>query len=163
MRVIEVFPFFVMLSLACVFVRGGLPSVEMWFGPGKDRWCGLSKVGMVETVGFYQVMWLVMFESAKDQILAVDTPGQHVPPRVRYGMACLLIRYDIGCVSCSVEWGWLLSVWPVCVTFYVNCLNHMVQEGQLCARNLSTASGATVCGNCSKAWHTPVVGLCNNM
>jgi hypothetical protein len=65
---------------------------------------------MVETVGFRQVMWLVMLESAKDQILGVDPPGQCVPPHVRYGMACLLIRYAIGCVSCSVEWGWLLSV-----------------------------------------------------
>jgi hypothetical protein len=60
--------------------------------------------------GFRQVMWLVMLESAKDRILGVDPPGQHVAPRVRYGMACLLIRYAIGCVSCSVERGWLLSV-----------------------------------------------------
>jgi hypothetical protein len=37
-------------------------------------------------------------------------PGQHVPPRVQYGTACLVIRYAIGCESCSVEWGWLLSV-----------------------------------------------------
>jgi hypothetical protein len=29
MRVVQVFPFFVMLSLACVFVREGLPSIEM--------------------------------------------------------------------------------------------------------------------------------------
>jgi uncharacterized membrane protein len=29
MSVIQVFPSFVMLSLACVFVRDGLPSVEM--------------------------------------------------------------------------------------------------------------------------------------
>ncbi len=29
MRVVQVFPSFVMLSLACVFVRDGLPSVEM--------------------------------------------------------------------------------------------------------------------------------------
>jgi hypothetical protein len=65
---------------------------------------------MVETVGFRQVMWLVMFESTKDQILRVDPLGQHVPPRVRYGMTCLLIRYVIGCVSCSVEWGWLPSL-----------------------------------------------------
>jgi hypothetical protein len=65
---------------------------------------------MVETVGFRQVMWLVMFESAKDQILRVDPLEQHVPPRVRYGMTCLLIRYVIGCVSCSVEWGWLPSL-----------------------------------------------------
>jgi hypothetical protein len=29
-----------------------------------------------------------MLESATDRILGVDTPGQHVPPRVRYGMTC---------------------------------------------------------------------------
>jgi hypothetical protein len=45
-----------------------------------------------------------LFESAKDRIFAVDTPGQHVSPRVQYGMTCLLIRNTIGCVSCSEEW-----------------------------------------------------------
>jgi hypothetical protein len=58
---------------------------------------------MVETVGFRQVMWLVRLESAKDQILGVDTLGQLVPRRVRYGTVYLLIRYVIGCVSCSIE------------------------------------------------------------
>jgi hypothetical protein len=43
---------------------------------------------MVETVGIRPVMWIVMLESAKDRIVGVDTPGQHVPPYVRYGMAC---------------------------------------------------------------------------
>jgi hypothetical protein len=146
MSVVHVFPSFVMLSLACVFVSDGLPSVEMWYDHGEDRCCGLSKVGMVETVGFHQVMWLVMLESAKDWILGVDTSEQHVPPHIRYGTTCLIIRYAIGYVSCSVEWGWLLSMWPICVTFCVNCLNHMVQKGPLCAGNLNTASGATVCG-----------------
>jgi hypothetical protein len=65
---------------------------------------------MVEAVGIRQVMWFVMLEYAKDRIFGVDTPGQLVPPCVRYGTACLLIRYAIGCVSCSVEWGWLLSL-----------------------------------------------------
>jgi hypothetical protein len=88
MNVLQVFPSFVMLSLACVFVRDGLPSAEMWVDSGKDRWCGLSKVGMVETVGFRQVMWFVLLESAKDRILGVDITGQHVLPRVRYGTAC---------------------------------------------------------------------------
>jgi hypothetical protein len=105
MRVVQVFPSFVMFSLACVFVRDGLPSVETCIDPSENRCCGLSKVGMVETVRFRQVMWLVMLGSAKDQILGVDPPGQHVPPRIRYGTTCLLIRYAIGCVSCSVEWG----------------------------------------------------------
>jgi hypothetical protein len=56
---------------------------------------------MVETVGFHQVMWLIMLESAKDRILGVDTPGQHVPQCVGYGTTCLLIRYAIGCVMLS--------------------------------------------------------------
>jgi hypothetical protein len=47
---------------------------------------------MVEMVGFHQGMWFVMLESTKDRILGVDTLGQHVPPRVWYGTACLLIR-----------------------------------------------------------------------
>jgi hypothetical protein len=88
-----------------------------------------------------------MLESAKHRILGVDPPGEHVPPRVRYGTSCLLIRYAIGCVSCSVEWGWLQSVSPIFVTFFVNCLNHMVQNGPLCAGNLNIASGASLCGN----------------
>jgi hypothetical protein len=71
--------------------------------------------------------WYVVLESAKYRILGVDTLGQHVPPRVRYGMACLLIRIAIGCVPCSVEWG-LASFF---VSYFVKRLNHMVQEGPL--------------------------------
>jgi hypothetical protein len=59
---------------------------------------------MVETIGFRQVMWIVMLESAKDRVLGIDILGQQVPPRVWYGMTCLLIRDDVGCVPCSVEW-----------------------------------------------------------
>jgi hypothetical protein len=55
-----------MLTLACVFVRDGLPSIEMLFDHGEDQCCGLSKVGMVEMDGFCQGMWFVMFKSAKD-------------------------------------------------------------------------------------------------
>jgi hypothetical protein len=50
------------------------------------------------------VMWFVMLESAKDQVIGVDTPGQQVSPRVRYGTACLLIRDVVGSVPCSDEW-----------------------------------------------------------
>jgi hypothetical protein len=50
------------------------------------------------------VLWLVMLESAKNQILEVDTTGQHVPPRIRYGTTCLLIRDGMGCEACSDEW-----------------------------------------------------------
>jgi hypothetical protein len=42
MSVVQIFPSFVMLSLACVFVRDGLSSVEMCFDRGEDRCCGLS-------------------------------------------------------------------------------------------------------------------------
>jgi hypothetical protein len=59
---------------------------------------------MVEMVGIHQVVWLVMLESAKDRIFGVDTLGQQVPPCVRYGTTYLLIRDDVGSVSCSDEW-----------------------------------------------------------
>jgi hypothetical protein len=49
------------------------------------------------------VMWFVMLESAKDRVIGVDTLGQQVLPRVRYGTACLLIRDAVGSVSCSDE------------------------------------------------------------
>jgi hypothetical protein len=49
-------------------------------------------------------MWFVMLESVKDRVLGVDVTGQQVPPCVQYGTACLLIRDDVGSVSCSEEW-----------------------------------------------------------
>jgi hypothetical protein len=58
---------------------------------------------MLETVGIRQVMWFVMLESAKDRVIGVETPGQQVPPRVRYGTAYLLIRDAVGSVTCSDE------------------------------------------------------------
>jgi hypothetical protein len=58
----------------------------------------------METVGFHLVMWFIMLESAKDRVLGVDTLGEYVPPRVRYGTACLLIRGSMGSVPCSDEW-----------------------------------------------------------
>jgi hypothetical protein len=59
---------------------------------------------MVETIGIHQVMWFVMLEFVKNRVLGVGTPGQQVPPRVRYGTACLLIRDAVGSVPCSDEW-----------------------------------------------------------
>jgi hypothetical protein len=59
---------------------------------------------MVDMVGVRQVMWFVMLESVKDRVVGVDTPGQQVPPRVQYGMACLLIMDAVGSVPCSDEW-----------------------------------------------------------
>jgi hypothetical protein len=102
--------------------------------------------------------WHVVLESAKDRILGVDTLGQHVPPCVLCGVACLLIRNTIGCVSCLDEWEF---AWDFAQA-------HMVQEGPRyrasTSGNLSTASGAVVPHiypeNHSKAWHTSVVDLC---
>jgi hypothetical protein len=95
--------------------------------------------------------WHVVFESAKDQILGVDTPGQYVSPRVRYGTTCLLIRNTIGSVSCSV--GWELT------SYFVIYLNHMVQEGTFVWKTLALQAGSLCSRNRSKAWHTLVVGL----
>jgi hypothetical protein len=149
-----------MLSLACVNIESvGFPSVEMWFDRGEDRCYGLSKVGMVETVGIRSVMWLVMLESTMGRILDVDTPRQHVSPRVLYGMACLLISYAMGYVSCSVEWGWHHTLW----SYFMNWLNHMVQEGMFVWETLALQAGTVCLGNHSKSWHTPIVDLCNNM
>jgi hypothetical protein len=73
MRVIQVFPSYMMVSLACVFVRVfSLPSVEMCLDHGEDRCCGLSKVGVVEIVGIRQVLWLVMLEFAKHRVSGVE-------------------------------------------------------------------------------------------
>jgi hypothetical protein len=103
--------------------------------------------------------WHVVLESTKDQILGGDTLWQHVLPCVRYGIACLLIRNAIGCVSCSVEW-WLTSYF---VAYFVTCLNHMVQEGTFVRETLALQVGTGCSENRSKAWHTPVVDLYNGM
>jgi hypothetical protein len=58
---------------------------------------------MAETIEIRQVMWFVILESAKNQVIGVDTPGQQVPPRVWYGMACPLIRDVVRSVPCSNE------------------------------------------------------------
>jgi hypothetical protein len=57
----------------------------------------------VEPVEIRQVMWFVMLESTKDRVIGVDTPGQQVPPHVRYGTACPLIRDVVGSVPCLNE------------------------------------------------------------
>jgi hypothetical protein len=82
----------------------------------------------------------MVLKSAKDQILGVDTLGQHVPPRVQYRMTCLLIRNTIGIVSCSVEWG-LASYF---VTYFVKRLTHMVQERSFVRETLALQAGPFV-------------------
>jgi hypothetical protein len=64
-----------------------------------------------------------------------------------YGTACLLIRNAIGSVSCSVVWG-MTSYF---VTYFVNRLNHMVQEGMFVRETLALQAGTICSGNRSKA------------
>jgi ABC-type dipeptide/oligopeptide/nickel transport system permease subunit len=111
-----------MLSNAVMNVVQVFPSLWCWvwlvlllrvfvFHPS---WCEVTlerfdavvwaRFGMVETVGFHQVLWLVMLESTKDQVLGVDTLGQHVTSSVWYGTACLLIRNVVCYESCSAVW-----------------------------------------------------------
>jgi hypothetical protein len=47
---------------------------------------------MVKKVKTFMVCWVVLLELAMNRFFGVDPPGQHVPPRIRYGMTCLLIR-----------------------------------------------------------------------
>jgi hypothetical protein len=49
------------------------------------------------------MLWLVMLECAKNRIIGVDTPGQHMLPRVWYKMTCLLIRDAVESVPCLDE------------------------------------------------------------
>jgi hypothetical protein len=64
-------------------------------------------------------LWLVLLKSANDRILGAEPQGQHVSPRVWYGIACLLIRDVVGSVPYSDEWE---VVWSFAQA-------HMVQEG----------------------------------
>jgi hypothetical protein len=78
----------------------GLPSVVMWGDRGDVRCCGLSKDwNGGEGCDLYG-LWLVLLESAKDRFLEVDPAGQHVSSRVRYEMACWLIRKALVSLSC---------------------------------------------------------------
>jgi hypothetical protein len=87
--------------------------------------------------------WLVVLGSAKDRILGVDTPGQHMPSHVLYGTTCLSIRNAIGCVSWSVQWG--------LASYFVIYLNHMVQEGTFVRETLALQVGTIFLVNHSKA------------
>jgi hypothetical protein len=158
MSAVQVFhPLWCWVWLASLWECCGLPSVKMWFNHvwGSMLWFEQ----WLEWWRWLIPSWHVVLKSAKDRILGVDTLGQHVPPYVRYGTAFLLITNTIRCVSCLDEWG---LAWDFTQA-------HMVQEGSWyhvsTPGNLSTTSGAVVpriyLGNHSKAWHTPVVNLCN--
>jgi hypothetical protein len=49
------------------------------------------------------------------------------------------------------------------VTYFVIGLNHMVQEGTFVQKTLALQAWTVCLGIHSKARHTPIVGLCNDM
>jgi hypothetical protein len=92
-----------------------------------------------------------MLESAKDRILGVDTPGQHVTPRLWYGTTYLLIRNAIGCVSCLVEWGIGIILCVILCDILCDLAEPHGARGALYWGILSTASVALCWGIHSKA------------
>jgi hypothetical protein len=105
MSVIQVFPslwYWVWLVLS--FESVGLPFVVMWGDRGEIRWCGLSKILNGGEGCDFHGLWFIMLKYGKDRVIGVDTLGQQVPPRVRYGTACLIIRDVMRSLSCSDEW-----------------------------------------------------------
>jgi hypothetical protein len=53
--------------------------------------------------------------------------------------------------------------WVEMTSYFVTGLNHMVQEGTFVWETLALQEGIICLGNRSKAWHTPVVDLYNDM
>jgi hypothetical protein len=100
---------------------------------------------MVETVGICQMMWFIMLESVKDQVIGVDTLGQQVPPRVRYGTACLLIRDAVGSVPCSDEWEFDVVTRPG---------SHGARGAMVPWLPQETLALLWYCDYLSQAWHT---------
>jgi hypothetical protein len=96
------------LSVDCV----GLPSVVLWGDRGEIRCYGLSIVWNGGEGCDLHGLSLIMLKSPKDWVLGVDTAGQPVPPRVRYGTTCFLIRDDVGCVPCLDEWEFSVVTGP---------------------------------------------------
>jgi hypothetical protein len=94
---------------------------------------------MVEMVGFCQKIWFIMLESAKDQILELNTPGEQVLPRVWYEMTCLLNRNTIGCVVLDKVGMTPYFVISVCDILYELPEPHGAR-GDICVGNFSTAS-----------------------
>jgi hypothetical protein len=147
---------FMMLTLTCGVLRVLVFHLS---------WCEVTVVrfdavvwarfGMVEPFVVHQVMWFVMLKSAKDRVIGVDTPWQQVPPRVRYGTACLLIRDDVG--KCALL-GWV-GIWRSYSPRLTRCKRGrgtMIISGNLSnAMVLRTTLG--------KLGIRPIVNLCNDM
>jgi hypothetical protein len=64
-----------------------------------------------------------------------------VTPCVRYGVACLLIRNAIGCVSCSVEWGLSSLFVSYFVTYFVKMPEPHGARGDFVGESLALQAG----------------------
>jgi hypothetical protein len=96
-----------------------------------------------------------MLESAKGKILGVDTPGQQMPPRVRYETTYLLIRDGVGSVPCSEEWE---------IGVVTRLGSHGVRGAVIPCTTLGNLSIAMVPRTTlAKPGIRPTVNLCNNM
>jgi hypothetical protein len=67
-----------------------------------------AMVGMVEVVNTVMACGARIYWGPN---LRSGQPRTTYATTCRYGMACLLIRYAICCVSCSVEWEWHHTLW----------------------------------------------------
>jgi hypothetical protein len=76
---------------------GIVPSVQIGIVDCLERYLVYRLGWWLDCNGTRRANWVCgyfLLESNKDRFLGVDPPsaGKHVPPRVRYGTACLLIR-----------------------------------------------------------------------
>jgi hypothetical protein len=115
----------------------------------------LSKVWNGEEGCDLHGLWLVMLKSAKNRVLGVDTSGQQVPPRVRNGMTCLLIRDAVGSVTCSDEWK---------IGVVTRLGSHGVTGVVVPRTTLGNLSITMVpCTTLAKPGIRPIVNFCNGM
>jgi hypothetical protein len=128
MSVVQVFhPLWCWVWLVYLWECCGLPSSRCDLAVVRIDVVVWAMVGMVKMVN---TIMHVVLESAKDRILWVDPPWQHVPPCIWYGTACLLIRNAIGCVSCSVEWEWHHTLWQT----FLHTWTTLCERGCLCGK-----------------------------
>jgi hypothetical protein len=78
-----------------------------------------------------------------------------VPPRVRYGMTCLLIRDIVGSVSCSYEW----EIGVVTRLGSQGARGVMVPRTTLGNLSIAMVLRTTL----AKPGIQPIVNLCNDM
>jgi hypothetical protein len=53
--------------------------------------------------------------------------------------------------------------WVGMASYFVMCLNHIVQEGTFVRETLALQAGTICSENHRKAWHAPVLDFCNDI